>query len=214
MEGTVVEARFAKWMESLIQPYFDDQGYGMGNEKTEDAKLLKSDMVAYACSMSMLDADRSSPCVKEAFAQFDGWMRANSSRNPISPYLRRTFYKTVMNFSSIEKDPEIVNFFLGKHEEAKTLRFRHQEHFVQLDDAYVEYKVNQSNTRSQQEETTGTLNMNDICSNVATSEMSIDTIDLGINILKICWYKLQSTKKAAEEVEELVSNMASRMQID
>ena len=53
--GTVVEARFAKWMESLIQPYFDDHGYGMGNEKTEDAKLLKSDMVAYyACPMSIL----------------------------------------------------------------------------------------------------------------------------------------------------------------
>ena len=80
---------------------------GMDSEATEDEKLLKKHMVDFACRRAMLDADISSPCVKEAFAQFDGWMHANSSRNPISPYLRSTFYKTVMNFSSIEKDPEI-----------------------------------------------------------------------------------------------------------
>ena len=127
LEGTLVETRFAKWMEALILPFFDDRGYGMESERTEDEKLLKRHMVWYACLRS--DADINSPCVKEAFAQFDGWMRVNSSRNPISPYLRGTFYKTVMNFSSVEKNPEIVNFFLGKYEEAKKLRFRHLEHF-------------------------------------------------------------------------------------
>ena len=214
LEGTVVEARFAKWMEALIRPFFDDRGYGMDSEKTEDEKLLKSHMVGYACLRS--DADINSPCVKEAFAQFKGWMRTNSSRNPISPYLRSTFYKTVMNFSSIEKDPEIVNFFLRKYEEAKTLRFRHLEHFQQLHDTYVQSGLNkliQNNTRSQHEETTGLLDMDAICSSVATTQMSMDTTDLGINVLKRCWYKLQPTEKAAEKVRELVSNVVSRRQI-
>ena len=49
LEGSVVEARFAKWMEALIRTFFDDRGYGMDSEKTEDGKLLKSHMVQYAC---------------------------------------------------------------------------------------------------------------------------------------------------------------------
>ena len=215
LEGTLVERRFARWMESLIQPFFDDRGYGMDNEKTEDEKLLKQHMVKYACLRS--DADINSPCVKEAFAQFNRWMRANSSRNPINPYLRSTFYKTVMNFSSIEKDPEIVTFFLRKHEEAKQLRFRHLEHFQQLHDTYVQSglnKLTQNATRSQHEETTGMLDMEAICSTVANTKMSLDTIDLGINVLKRCWYKLQPIEEAAQKVKELVSNVVSRRQLE
>ena len=43
--------------------------------------------------------------------------------------------------------------------------------------------------------------------------MYMDTTDLGINVLKGCWYKLQPTEKAAEKVRELVSNVVSRRQI-
>ena len=155
--------------------------------------------------------------MKEAFAQFNGWMSANSSGNPISPYLRSTFYNTVMNFSGLEKDPKIVNFFLRKYEEAKTLRFRHLEHFQQLHATYVQSGLNkliQNSTRSQHEETTGLLDMDAVCSSVATTKMSMDTIDLGINVLKRCWYKLQTTEKAAEKMKELVSNVVSRRQIE
>ena len=144
-------------------------------------------------------------------------MSANSSGNPISPYLRSTFYKTVMHSSGIEKDPEIVNFFQQKYEEAKTLRFRHLEHFQQLHATYVQSGLNkliQNNTRSQHEETTSLLDMDAMCSSVATTKMSMDTIDLGINVLKRCWYKLQPTEKAAEKVRELVSNVVSRRQIE
>ena len=216
LEGTLAETKFGKWMESLIQPYFDDRGYGMDNEKTEGEKLLKQHMVRYACLRS--DADISSPCVKEAFTQVNGWMSADLSRNPISPYLRSTFYKTVMNFSSIEKDPEIVIFFLRKYEDAKKLRFRHLEHFQQLHNTYMQYsltKLSKNNTRSEHEETTGMDdNMDALCSSVATTKMSVDTTDLGINVLKRCWYKLQPIKEAAQKVKELVSNVVSRRQIE
>ena len=43
--------------------------------------------------------------------------------------------------------------------------------------------------------------------------MYMDTTDLGINVLKGCWYKLQPTEKAAEKVRELVSNVVPRRQI-
>ena len=49
LKGSAAETKFARWMESLIQPYFDDRGYGMENEKSEDEKLLKWYMVRYAC---------------------------------------------------------------------------------------------------------------------------------------------------------------------
>ena len=56
--------------------------------------------------------------------------------------------------------------------------------------------------------------MDAICSSVATTQMSMDTPDLGINVLKRCWYKLQTTEKAAEKMKELVSNVVSRRQIE
>ena len=52
LNGSAVETKFERWMETLIQPYFDDRGYGMENEKTEDEKLLKQYMVGYACLRS------------------------------------------------------------------------------------------------------------------------------------------------------------------
>ena len=50
LEGSAAEKKFRRWMETLIQPYFDDRGYGMENEKTEDEKLLKQHMVRYAAA--------------------------------------------------------------------------------------------------------------------------------------------------------------------
>ena len=49
LNGSRAETKFERWMETLIQPYFDDCGYGMENEKSEDEKLLKWYMVRYAC---------------------------------------------------------------------------------------------------------------------------------------------------------------------
>ena len=50
LRGSATEPKFTRWMETLIQPYFDDRGYGMENEKTEDEKLLKQHMVRYAAA--------------------------------------------------------------------------------------------------------------------------------------------------------------------
>ena len=58
------------------------------------------------------------------------------------------------------------------------------------------------------------LDTDAICSTVATTKMSFDTIDLGINVLKRCWYKLQAAEEAAKKVKELVSNVVSRRQIE
>ena len=66
----------------------------------------------------------------------------------------------------------------------------------------------QNNSRSEHEET------DVLCSTVATTKMSLDTIDLGINVLKRCWYKLQAAEEAAKKVKELVSNVVSRRQIE
>ena len=134
LEGSAAETKFGRWMESLIQPYFDERGYGMYNEKTEDEKLLKSHMVRYACLRSPIIF--SLICIDEALAQFTNWMKSNSSKNPISPYLRGTFYKAVMITSGIKGNKDIIEFFLSKYEEAKRMRFRHLEHFQQLQAAY------------------------------------------------------------------------------
>ena len=41
----------------------------------------------------------------------------------------------------MEGNSEIVDFFLKKYEEAKTMRFRRQEHFMQLKEAYDMYTI-------------------------------------------------------------------------
>ena len=46
LEGTVVEARFAKWMQSLIQPLLDHLGYVVHQKDPEDQRLFKRHMVA------------------------------------------------------------------------------------------------------------------------------------------------------------------------
>ena len=45
LEGTLVEARFTKWMNALVQAYFGERGYGMENENTESEIWLKRRLV-------------------------------------------------------------------------------------------------------------------------------------------------------------------------
>ena len=70
---------------------------------------------------------------EEALAQV--WMKSNSSKNPIKSFLRKAFFKVVWIEASMEGSSEIVDFFLKKYEEAETMRFRRQEHFMQLKEA-------------------------------------------------------------------------------
>ena len=154
-------------------------------------------MVKYACLRSPIVL--SSVCIDEALTQFTGWMKKNSSKNPISPYLRETFYKAVMRTSEenkavlrgSEESKNIIEFFLGKYEEAKILRFRHLEHFQQLHRAYIDYTfviMDLYKTRSPQGEEKDTLgfemDLDTLCSIVENDKYSSDTSDIGIQVLK------------------------------
>ena len=206
LEGTMIEARFVKWMHSLIKPFFDDRGYLVGHVESEDQKMLKSHMIKYACLRS---EDRiKAACVKEAVMQFKGWMQSDSQRNPISPYLRATFYKAVMDGLGVEDDPETLNFFMTKYEEAKKLRFQHLEHFQQLHNAYVHYilvKLTLGKSESSKDE---------ICSMVAKTKIWIENPDLGIKVLKLCWYKLKKSEDLLGKGKDLVGRIASKRQIE
>ena len=68
-------------------------------------------------------------------------MNSNSSKNPINPFLRKAFYKVVWIEAGMEGNSEIVDFFLAKYEEAKTMRFLRHEHFQRLKEAYDFYKL-------------------------------------------------------------------------
>ena len=94
-------------------------------------------MVTYAC----LSSWNKSPCVTEAFAQVKGWMQSDSKRNPISPYLRTAFYGAVIEGSDVTGNSDIVDFLIRKYEEAKKMRFRHLESFLQLKIAFIYYQM-------------------------------------------------------------------------
>ena len=83
LEGTLVEARFTKWMNALVQAYFDERGYRMENENTESDIWLKRRLVDYACYRA--DVVFSMPCKEEARAQVKEWIKSNSSKSPINP---------------------------------------------------------------------------------------------------------------------------------
>ena len=194
LEGQRVQLKFYDWAVSLTQPYFVEHGYKMDNEKTEEEKLLKRYMFKIACLK--ISTNPSSPCVQEAFAQFKGWMAVsgNSTRNPISPYLREHVYKTVLKFSTSEKD---VKFILGKYEEAKNLRFRHLEHFNQLKAAYQEFVAD--NKPKQESLAARSLaghdhSMDAMCSIVINDPIDVKDADTGIKVIQDCWYKIRGSQ--------------------
>ena len=223
LEGTSMEARFARWMHSLVQPFFDERGYTIGRDETEDQKLLKRHMVTYACLRS---GDKSA-CVTEAFAQVKRWIQSESKGNPISPYLREAFYKAVIEGSVVKGNSDIVDFLLRKYEVAKKMRFRHLENFRQLLRAYIHYEnaldylrtptteviLNETATASKTETETKFLE-DKTCSMVETSKIKIENPDLGIHVLKKCWYKLKKSEGLTGKLKELLGKVASKRQIE
>ena len=215
LEGTSMEARFARWMHSLIQPFFDDRGYTIGRDETEDQKLLKGHMVAYACLRSW----NKSPCVTEAFAQVKGWMQSDSKRNPISPSLRAAFYGAVIEGSDATGNSDSVDFLLRKYEEAKKLRFRYLENFLQLKIAFLYYQMSNDKPPTIALNKTGSeaeteYLKDETCSMVESTKNRIENPDLGIKILKKCWYKLKTSKGLEGKWKELVGKVASKRQIE
>ena len=55
------------------------------------------------------------------------WMKSNSSKNPINPFLRKAFYNVVWIEASMEGNSEIVDFFLEKYEELQANTRKHKE---------------------------------------------------------------------------------------
>ena len=196
LEGTVVEARFAKWMQSLVQPLLDHLGYVVDQKDSEDQRLFKRHMVAYAC----LRSGNKSACVTEAFTQVKGWMQGKL----ISPYLQATFYRAVIDGSSVQENSDLVNFLLRKYEDAKKSRFQRVDYFNQLYDAYIHYHM--TKLTSDMPESI----KDEICS-MATKYYFENPV-LGIKFLKICWYKLKKSDYALDIMRMLISNVGSKRQ--
>ena len=201
LEGTVVEARYAKWMQSLVQPLLDHLGYVVDQKDTVKQKMFKRHMVAYAC----LRSENKSSCVTEAFTKFKGWMQGN----PISPYLQETFFKAVINVSSVEGNSDIGNFLLRKYEEAKKMRFQRIQYFYRLYDAYIHYQLIKLISKPE-------TFKDEICSMVSTTGYLYTDPYLGMKVLKICWYKIKSPDYYVSmwKIMELVRNVRSKRHIE
>ena len=218
LEGTLVEARFTKWMNALVQAYFDERGYGMENENTESEIWLKRRLVDYACYRA--DVVFSMPCREEARAQVKDWIKSNSSKSPINPYLRRTFYKVVLIEAGLEENSEIVDFFLAKYEEAKTKRFLRHEHFQRLKEAYDFYTLVASNSTTEagsingEETSIQGLEAEDLCSTIIDDEFSSELPEIGRKVLRKCWHNIKESEKAVKKVRELVGMVVSRNEIE
>ena len=122
----------------------------------------------------------------EAFTQFKGWMQGKL----ISPSLQATFYRAVIDGSSVQGNSDIVNFLLRKYEDAKKSRFQRVDYFNQLYDAYIHYhmtKLTSDMPKSIKDE---------ICS-MATKYYFENPV-LGIKFLKICWYQLKKSDYALD----------------
>ena len=137
----------------------------------------------------------------EAFTQFKGWMQGKL----ISPYLQATFYRAVIDGSSVQGNSDIVNFLLRKYEDAKKSRFQRVDYFNQLYDAYIHYHM--AKLTSDMPESI----KDEICS-MATKYYFENPV-WGIKFLKICWYKLQKSDYALDIIRMLISNVGSKRQI-
>ena len=198
LNGTLVGERFTRWMDALIQPYFDDRGYGMENENTEDQKLLKQNMVSYACRRRRHD-DFGKPCRDEAWAQVNAWMKSTSSKNPINPYLRRSFYAVGWTRALKEHNSEIIDFFFRKFEEAKTMRFVHQEDFRYLENAYGLYMREVLDIMAMNKTGEHGSRIEDVCSTIMKEKIS-ELPETGLKVLKQCLGKQES--EMLGEIEE------------
>ena len=59
-EREEVYDRFKTWVISLIMPYFYENGYKDASDATEEQKLLKSEMIQFACNKPILHE----PCLR------------------------------------------------------------------------------------------------------------------------------------------------------
>ena len=210
LAGPLMGTRFTRWMDNLVQTYFDHRGYGMERENTENQMRLKRRMVDYACNRA--DTAFSLPCREEALAQVKVWMKSNSSKNPISPFLRNAFYKVVWIEASMEGNSEVVDSFLKKYEEAKTMRFMRQEHFMQLKEAYDMYTIIASDSEEAGiikggEASQRGLEMEIFCSTIVDDKFSSDLPEVGHKTLRKCWHKIKESEKAVKIVKELVGEV-------
>ena len=216
LNGTLVGERFTRWMDALIQPYFDDRGYGMENENTEDQKLLKQNMVAYACRRRRHD-DFSKSCSEEAWAQVKAWMKSTSSKNPISPYLRRSFYAVGWTRAVKEGNSEIIDFFFRKFEEAKAMRFVHGEDFRYLENAYGLYMREVLDIMAMNKTGEHGSRIEDVCSTIMKEKIS-ELPETGLKVLKQCLGKQESEMLGEiedwEKLRELEREAFSRNKIE
>ena len=112
----------------------------------------------------------------------------------------------------MEGNSEVVDSFLKKYEEAKTMRFMRQEHFMQLKEAYDMYTIIASDSEEAGiikggEASQRGLEMEIFCSTIVDDKFSSDLPEVGHKTLRKCWHKIKESEKAVKIVKELVGEV-------
>jgi len=58
------------------------------------------------------------------------------------------------------------------------------------------------------------MDLDTLCSIVENDKYSSDTSDIGIQVLKRCWYMLKENEDAAKKVKQLVGEVISKKEIE
>merc|ERR1719391_432103 len=97
------------------------------------------------------------------------------------------------------------------------MRFRHLEHFQQLHRDYIDYTFvigDANKTRSPQGEQ-NEMDEDTLCSIVEKNDKYFSDIsDIGIKVLKRCWYMLKENDDAVEKVKGLGGEGISKKEIE
>ena len=93
----------------------------------------------------------------------------------------------------------MIDFFFRKFEEAKTMRFVHQEHFRQLKRAYEFYMREVLDIMAQNKTGEHGSRIEDVCSTIMKEQIS-ELPETGLKVLKQCLCKQES--EMLGEIEE------------
>ena len=125
-------------------------------------------------------------------------MKSTSSKNPISPYLRRSFYAVGWTRAVKEGNSEIIDFFFRKFEEAKAMRFVHGEDFRYLENAYGLYMREVLDIMAMNKTGEHGSRIEDVCSTIMKEKIS-ELPETGLKVLKQC-IALQGLGKQESEM--------------
>ena len=102
------------------------------------------------------------------------------------------------------------------------MRFRRQEHFVQLKEAYDMYTIVASDSEEAGiikggEASKRGLEMKDLCSTIMDDKFSLELPEIGHKTLRKCWHKIKESEKAVKAVKivrELVGEVVLKTRLN